>query len=113
VEINTYALAVVGVLALASCVALGIGLALKGRRHTREHSEHAPGGRLLLPPGASGLWGEHDARAGALGNTFRADEPPAERRRRRRPLTADQQATRDAWARWRAERADPTHPGDD
>lgn len=112
-EINTYALAVVGVLAFAGCVALGVGLALNERRHTGEHPEHAPGGRLLLPPGAGGLWGKHDVRPGAPGNTFRAEEPPLERRRRRRPLTADQQATRDAWARWRAERADPTHDRDE
>ena len=92
-EINTYALAVVGALTVASCVALGIGLAFNGRRRSREHAGHSPGGRLLLPPSAGGLWRGHDARAAAPSNALRADEPGVEgRRRRRRPLTADQQA---------------------
>jgi hypothetical protein len=113
VEINTYALAVVAVLALAGCLALGIGLAIHGRSRSGERSGHTPGGLVLPPPGSGGLWGEHDARAGAPSNTFQADERAVEGRRRRRPLTADQQATRDAWARWRSERGNQTRARDD
>ena len=96
--ISTYALGIVGALTVASCVALGIGLALNRRGH-RRHSGHTPGGRLLSPTASSGLWSEPYARAGNASTSSRANEAKA----RRRPLTADQQATRDAWARWRAE----------
>jgi len=95
-----YALGVVDVLTLASCLALGIGLALNRRTRPPKHSEYTPGGRVLSPAASGGLNSAHYARVGAPTNTPRRDEPEA---RRRRPLTADQQATRDAWARWRAE----------
>ena len=102
--IVTYALAVVGALTVASCLVLGIGLALNRRAHPHAHPGHAPGGRLLSPPDSSGPWGDHDAWASGPDTTSRADEPEAGgRSRRRRPLTADQKATRDAWAQWRAE----------
>jgi hypothetical protein len=105
VGIITYALAVVGALTIASCLALVIGLAFNRRRRYSEHPGHTPGGRLLSPPGSGGPWGGHGARAGTPSTASRTDElASSERRRRRRPLTADQQATRDAWARWRAER---------
>jgi hypothetical protein len=100
VGIITYAPAVVGALTVASCLALRIGLALERRGRSREHSGHTPGGRVLSPTASSGLRSEHLARVGTPSNTSRTDELDA---RRRRPLTADQQATRDAWARWRAE----------
>jgi hypothetical protein len=100
----TYALAVVGALTVASCLVLGIGLALNRGGRTHAHPGHAPGGRLLSPPDTSGLWGDHDAWVSSPSGTSRADGPEAGiRSRRRRPLTADQQATREAWARWRAE----------
>ena len=95
-----YALGVVDVLTLASCLALGIGLALNRRTRPPKHSEYTPGGRVLSPAASGGLNSAHYARVGAPTNTPRRDEPEA---RRRRPLTADQQATRDAWAQWRAE----------
>jgi hypothetical protein len=100
VGISTYVLGVVGALTVASCVALGIGLAVNRRGLPRKHSGHTPGGRLLSPTASSGLFERPYARAGTPTGTSRPDEPLA---RRRRPLTADQQATRDAWARWRAE----------
>ena len=99
--ISTYALGVVGALTVAGCVAFGIGLALNRRGLPRRHSAHIPGGRVLSPTASSGLWNGPYARVGSPGSTARPDEREA---RRRRPLTADQQATRDAWARWRAER---------
>ena len=99
-EISTYALSVVGALTVASCLALGIGLAIHRRGRPRKHSGHRPGGRVLSPTASSELWNERYARVGTATNTSRAHELEA---RRRRPLTADQQATRDAWARWRAE----------
>jgi hypothetical protein len=98
VEIITYALAVVGALTVASCLVLGIGLVINRLGRSRQHSGHTPGGLVLPPPGSGGLWGDHDASVGAPGNTS-----PGGVRRRRQPLTDDQQATRDAWARWRAE----------
>jgi len=49
VGIIVYALAVVGGLTIASCLALGVGLAVNRRGRSRSDSEHAPGGRLLLP----------------------------------------------------------------
>lgn len=98
--ISMYALVVVGALTVASCVALGIGLALNRRGLPRKQSGHTPGGRLISPTASSGLWSGPYARVGTPSNTARPDERDA---RRRRPLTADQQATRDAWARWRAE----------
>jgi hypothetical protein len=100
VEIITYALAVVGALTVASCLAFGIGLALNQSDRSRQHSGHTPGGLVLPPPGSNGLWGDNDPRIDQAVDV-----------RRRRPLTADQQATRDAWARWRAGRAE-THLGD-
>jgi hypothetical protein len=99
VGIGTYALGVVGAVTVASCVALGLGLALNRRGRPRKISGHTPGGRVLSPTASSGLWSEPYARVGSPSNTSRADG----REGRRRPLTADQQATRDAWARWRAE----------
>jgi hypothetical protein len=108
VELNTYALAVVAALTVASCLGLGMGLALISLRRSREHAGHAIGGRLLAPPGSDGLWGEHDAWAGSS----RADEPAVEAHRRRRPLTADQKATRAAWARWRAAKTQAHANGD-
>jgi hypothetical protein len=101
VGISTYVLGVVGALTVASCVALGIGLALTRRGRPRRISGHTPGGRVLSPTASSGLWSGPYARVDTPGTTARPDEREA---RRRRPLTADQQATRDAWARWRAER---------
>jgi len=100
VGIGTYVLGVVGALTVASCVAFGIGLTLHRRGHPRRISGHKPGGRVLSPTASSGLWSEPYARVGSPGNNARPGEREA---RRRRPLTADQQATRDAWARWRAE----------
>jgi len=100
VGIGTYALGVVGAVTIASCVALGLGLALSRRGRPRKISGRTPGGRVLSPTASSGLWSEPYARVGTPSNTSRAGEREA---RRRRPLTADQQATRDAWARWRAE----------
>ena len=97
--ISTYAMGVVGALTVASCVALGIGLAINGRGLPRRHSGHTPGGRVLSPTASSGLLSERNPRFGPPSSTSR----PGERDARRRPLTADQQATRDAWARWRAE----------
>ncbi len=99
-EIVTYAPAVVGALTVASCLALHVGVALDRRGRTRRHSSHTPGGRVLSPTASTGLRSEHHARVDTPGTTSRADEVEG---RRRRPLTADQQATRDAWARWRAE----------
>ncbi len=99
--ISTYVLAVVGALTVAGCVALGIGLALNRRGRPRRISGHTPGGRVLSPTASSALWSGPYARVGTPGTTARPDEREA---RRHRPLTADQQATRDAWARWRAER---------
>ena len=99
-EISAYALAVVGTLTVASCLALGLGLAIHRSGRPRKYSGHTPGGRVLSPTASSGLWSERYAGAGTSRNTSRADELAP---RRRRPLTADQQATRDAWARWRAE----------
>jgi hypothetical protein len=96
VGISTYALGVVGALTVAGCVAFGIGLALNRRGLLRRHSGHIPGGRVLSPTASSGLY----ERVGTPGGTARPDEREA---RRRRPLPADQQATRDAWVRWRAE----------
>ena len=97
--ISMFSLGVVGALTVASCVALSIGLALNRRGLHRKHFAHTPGGRVIPPTASSGLWSGPYARAGS-GNPAR----PAEREaHRRRPLTADQQATRDAWARWRAE----------
>jgi hypothetical protein len=104
VGIITYALAVVGALTVASCLVLGIGLVLNRGGHSDGHPGHAPGGRLLLPPDSSGRWGDHDARVPSPSNTSRADDPEVGiGSRRRRSLTADQQATREAWERWRAE----------
>jgi hypothetical protein len=97
VEIITYALAVVGALTVASCLVLGIGLVINRLGRSRQHSGHTPGGLVLPPPGSGGLWGDHDASVGVPGNTSRGGV------RRRQPLTDDQQATREAWARWRAE----------
>jgi hypothetical protein len=97
--IVTYALAVVGALTVVSSLVLGIGLALNRSGRSQGHPGHAPGGRLLSPPDSSGPWRDHDAWV----NPSRADQPEAGVRSRRRPLTADQQATREAWARWRAE----------
>ena len=94
--ISTYALAVVGALTAAGCLALAIGLTLNRSGRPLRHSGHIPGGRVLSPTASSGLRSEHYA-----SSTSRADR--VETRRRGRPLTADQQATRDAWARWRAE----------
>jgi hypothetical protein len=103
VGISTYALYALGVvdaLTLASCLALGVGLALNRRTRPPKQSEYTPGGRVLLPAASSGFSRARYASDGAPTNTPRQGEPEA---RRRRPLTADQQATRDAWARWRAE----------
>jgi hypothetical protein len=100
VGISTYVLGVVGALTVASCVALGIGLALTRRGRPRRISGHTPGGRVLSPTASSGVWSAPYARVGTPGNAARPDEREGHRRR---PLTADQQATRDAWARWRAE----------
>ena len=109
VGMSTYALGIVGALAVASCVAIGIGLALNRRGRPRRISGHTPGGRVLSPTASSGLWSEPYARARTPGSTPQANEGTA---RSRRPLTADQQATRDAWARWRAGRTE-TNVGDD
>ena len=98
--ISTYALAVVGMLTVASCLALAIGLAVNRRGRPRRHSGHIPGGRVLSPTASSGPRSEPYGRVGTPSITPRTDKVAA---RRRRPLTADQQATRDAWARWRAE----------
>ena len=111
-EIITYALAVVGALTVASCLAFGIGLALNRSGRSRQHAGHTPGGLVLPPPGSDGIWGEPEARVSTPSAGSVADESAADRRRRRRPLTADQQATRDAWARWRAGRTE-TNVGDD
>ena len=97
--ISTYALGVVAAFSVASCVALGIGLVLNRRGLPRKHFGHIPGGRVLSPTASSGLWSEPYSRVGTPSTTSRPNEPRA---RRRRPLTADQQATRDAWARKRA-----------
>jgi hypothetical protein len=106
VEINTYTFDVVAALSAASLLALAIVLLIIRRRRSLHHAGHAPGGRLIAPPGSDGLWGEPDAWAGPPSTISRADEPAVEtRRRRRRPLTADQKATRAAWARWRAAQA--------
>ncbi len=104
-EISSYTLAVVGALTVAGCLALGIGLALNQRGLSRQRSGHAPGGRLLRAPSSAGLWGKFDGRVGTPSNPSRADVPDVEAHSRSRPLTADQQATRAAWARWRAEQA--------
>jgi hypothetical protein len=100
VGISTYAPAVVGALTVASCAALYIAVALDRRARSRKTSGYTMGGRVLWPTASSGLSSKHPARVGTPRNTPRADRPKAHRRR---PLTADQQATRDAWARWRAE----------
>jgi hypothetical protein len=100
VGIITYAPAIVGALTVACCLALHIGVALERRGRSREHFGHTPGGRVLSPTASSGLRSEYHARVGTPSTSSRAGELEA---RRRRPLTADQQATRDAWARWRAE----------
>lgn len=97
---STYALGVVGALTVASCAALGIGLALNRRGLPRRYSRHTLGGRVLSPTASSGLLSERNPRFPPPSSTSRPGERDA---RRRRPLTADQQATRDAWARWRAE----------
>lgn len=98
--ISTYAPAVAGALTVASCVALRIAVALDRRARSRNTSGYTPGGRVLWPTASSGLSSKNHPRVGTPSNTSRADRPEAGRRR---PLTADQQATRDAWARWRAE----------
>lgn len=97
--IGTYVLGVVGALTVAGSVTLGIGLAVNRRGRPRRISGHTPGGRVLSPTASGALWGRPYAQVGTRGSASRPDEPRA----RRRPLTADQQATRDAWARWRAE----------
>jgi hypothetical protein len=98
--IIAYALAVVGALTVTSAMALHVGLALDRRGRSRAHSGHPRGGRVLSPTASSGRWSEHHVRVGTPSIASRAD---ALETARRRPLTADQQATRDAWARWRAE----------
>ena len=97
--IITYAVAVAGALTVASSLALHIVVALNQRGRSRKHSGDTPGGRVLLPTASSGRRSERHARVGTSSSIPRADKVGA----RRRPLTADQQATRDAWARWRAE----------
>jgi hypothetical protein len=74
VGISTYALGVVGALTVASCVALGIGLALNRRGRPRKISGHTPGGRVLSPTASNGLWIEGYGRVGTPSNTARPDE---------------------------------------
>jgi hypothetical protein len=97
--ISMYSLGVVGALTVASCLALSIGLALNRRGVHRKHFAHTPGGRVIPPTASSGLWSGPYARVGS-GNPAR---PAGRQAHQPRPLTADQQATREAWARWRAE----------
>ena len=98
--ISTYAPAVAGALTVASCLALRIAVALDRRGRSRNTSGYTPGGRSPWPTASSQSWSENHARVSTSSKTSRADGLEAGRRR---PLTADQQATRDAWARWRAE----------
>ena len=97
--ISAYAPAVAGALTVASCLALRIAVALDRRGRSRNTSGYTRGGRLLWPTASSGPSSENHARV-STSTTSRAEGLEADRRR---PLTADQQATRDAWARWRAE----------
>jgi len=99
VEISTYVMGAVAALTVASCMTLGMGLALRRRGRPRRISGHTPGGRVLSPTASSGLWSRPYGQVGPSTSASRPGEPGS----RRRPLTPDQQATRDAWARWRAE----------
>jgi len=100
VRIITYAPAVAGALTIASCLALRIGVTLDRRMRSRNTSGHTPGGRVLWPASSSGLRRGSDPPIVTRSKGSRAGGPEGHRRR---PLTADQQATREAWARWRAE----------